>query len=147
MSEPATAAHLSRSTVARAPIRVMIADDLAMFRDVAHDLIDSLPGFECVMEASSGQEALDALERMRPQLVLLDVRMPGMSGIETCRRLIALEPSVVVVLVTSGDTADVARAARSCGAVALLAKQNLNPAVIRGLWMIHGPVQPRRASR
>ena len=44
------------------------------------------------------------------------------------------------MLVTSGEPADVPRAARTCGAVALLAKQNLNPSVLRGIWTIHGPV-------
>src|SRR5690242_14522628 len=143
MPRPAAAAQASEPAALPDPVRVMTVDDLAVFRDVAHDLIDSMPGFACVMEAKSGEEALEVVGRVHPQLVLVDVRMPGMSGIETCRRLLACEPSAVVVLVTSGDTADVSRAARSCGAVALLAKQNLNPAVIRGLWMIHGPVRPR----
>jgi CheY-like chemotaxis protein len=92
------------------------------------------------MEAASGPEALEAAERLHPELVLVDVRMPGMSGIETSRRLTARDASTVVVLVTSGETSDVSRAARTCGAVALLAKQNLNPSVLRGIWSIHGPV-------
>jgi two-component system, NarL family, invasion response regulator UvrY len=123
-----------------APVRVMTVDDQPVFRAVAHELIATMGEFEPVLEAASGQEALEAAERLHPQMVLLDVRMPGMSGIETCRRLTAGDASIVVVLITSGECADVARAARSCGAVALLAKQNINPAVLRGLWTIHGPV-------
>jgi hypothetical protein len=53
--------------------------------------------------------------------------------------LTARDSSTVVVLVTSGDCSDVAGAARTCGAVALLAKQNLSPAVLRGIWTLHGP--------
>jgi two-component system invasion response regulator UvrY len=147
MPQEARATHAVEPPPVREPIRVMTVDDQPVFRDVAHDLIDAMSGFEVVTEAGSGQEALDAAERVHPQLVILDVRMPGMSGIETCRRLTAREPAAVVVLVTSGDTTDVARAARSCGAVALLAKQNINPTVIRGIWMIHGPVGPPRPSR
>jgi two-component system, NarL family, invasion response regulator UvrY len=97
-------------------------------------------GFEPVVEAASGREALEAAERLHPELVLMDVRMPGMSGIETARRLTARDASTVVVLVTSGECSDVSRTARTCGAVALLAKQNLNPSVLRGIWSIHGPV-------
>jgi CheY-like chemotaxis protein len=123
-----------------APVRVMTVDDQPVFRAVAHELIGTMSEFEAVLEAASGQEALEAARRLHPQMVLLDVRMPGMSGIETCRRLIAGDASIVVVLITSGECADVSRAARSCGAVALLAKQNINPAVLRGLWTIHGPV-------
>jgi two-component system invasion response regulator UvrY len=129
------------------PVRVMTVDDQPVFRAVAHDLLAGMGGFEPVVEAASGPEALEAAERLHPELVLLDVRMPGMNGIETCRLLTARDASTVVVLVTSGDCADVARAARRCGAVALLAKQNINPAVIRGLWMIHGPAPRPQALR
>ena len=130
-----------------APIRVMMVDDQPIFRAAARALIDTMSEFEPVVEAASGAEALEAAARLHPELVLLDVRMPGMSGIETCRRLTAADASVVVVLVTSGEYPAVARAARSCGAAALLAKQNINPAVLRGLWAIHGPVQrPQAAS-
>jgi CheY-like chemotaxis protein len=127
-------------TVQDAPVRVMTVDDHAVFRAVAHELIEAMGEFEPVLEAASGPEAIEAAPRLRPQMVLLDVRMPGMNGIETCRRLTASDESIVVVLITSGEYADVARAARSCGAVALLAKQNINPAVLRGIWTIHGPV-------
>jgi DNA-binding NarL/FixJ family response regulator len=126
------------------PVRVMTVDDQPMFREIAHALIAGMPGFEPVLEASSGAEAIEAAERVRPELVLVDVRMPGMSGIEVCSRLHERLASAVIVLVTSGDCADVARLVRTCGAVALLAKQNLNPAVLRGIWMIHGPVPSRQ---
>ena len=118
----------------------MTVDDQAGFRAVARELIETTGGFDPVMEAASGPEALEAVERVRPELVLVDVRMPGIDGIETTRRLTACEAPPVVVLITSGECADVAHAARSCGAVALLAKQNINPAVLRGIWTIHGPV-------
>jgi CheY-like chemotaxis protein len=127
-------------TAGREPIRVMTVDDQPTFRAVAHELIEAMGGFAPVLEAASGPEALEAAERLDPQLVLVDVRMPGMSGIETSRRLTARDASTVVVLVTSGETSDVARAARSCGAVALLAKQNISSCVLRGIWTIHGPV-------
>ncbi len=121
------------------PVRVMTVDDQPMFRAIARELVSAMGDFEPVMEAASGPEALEAAERLHPELVLVDVRMPGMSGIETSRRLTARDASTVVVLVTSGETSDVSRAARTCGAVALLAKQNLNPSVLRGIWSIHGP--------
>jgi CheY-like chemotaxis protein len=124
------------------PVRVMTVDDQAMFRAIAHELVGAMGGFEAVIEAASGPEALEAAERLHPELVLMDVRMPGMSGIETARRLTARDASTVVVLITSGECSDVSHAARTCGAVALLAKQNLNPSVLRGIWTIHGPVTP-----
>jgi len=123
------------------PVRVMTVDDQPVFRAVAHDLVEATGGFDPVLEAASGEEALEALERLRPELVLIDVQMPGMNGIETARRLTACDASTVVVLVTSGDCSQVPAAARKCGAVALLAKQTLNPAVLRRIWTVHGPVR------
>jgi len=124
----------------RRPVRVMTVDNHAAFRAVARELVESTSGFDPVMEAASGPEALEAAARLRPDLILVDVRMPGMNGIETCRRLTEREASTVVVLITDGECADVAHEARTCGAVALLAKHSISPSVLRGIWTIHGPV-------
>ena len=122
------------------PVRVMTVDDQPVFRAIARELVDAVGGFDPVLEAASGPEALEAAERLHPQLVLVDVNMPGMDGIETSRRLVERDASTVVVLITSGECSDVSRAARKSGAVALLAKHNLNPSVLRGIWTLHGPV-------
>ena len=112
----------------------MVVDDQAIFRAVARELIGTMHDFRAVVEAASGPEALEAAPRVHPQMALVDVRMPGMSGVETSRRLIAGEAAIVVVLVTSGATQDFALSARSCGAVALVPKQRLNPQLLRDLW-------------
>ena len=122
------------------PVRVMTVDDAALFRAVAHELIAATEGFEPVLEVASGEEALDRAEQIDPQMVLLDVRMPGMDGIETCLRLTGRDPSTVVVLLTSDASASVTREAQRSGAVALLAKEHLTRAMLRGLWAIHGPL-------
>jgi two-component system, NarL family, invasion response regulator UvrY len=122
------------------PVRIMIVDDQAAFREVARELIGTMHDFDAVGEAASGLEALEAAPRLHPQMAVVDVRMPGMCGIETSRRLKAGEASIVVVLVTSSATQDYARQARSSGAAALVSKQHLNPHVLRGIWALHGPV-------
>jgi DNA-binding NarL/FixJ family response regulator len=117
---------------------VLVVDDQAVFRQVARDVVEATPGFEAVGEASGGQEALRAVESLAPGLVLLDVRMPEMNGIEVARRLTATHPETVVVLVTIEDVADVPSTAGLCGAVALVRKEELGPRLLSSLWARHG---------
>jgi two-component system, NarL family, invasion response regulator UvrY len=119
-------------------VRVLTVDDQAVFRRVAADVIAATPGFEAVGEAASGEEALAAVERLRPELVLLDVRMPGMGGIEAARRITADYPNTVVVLISIGDPAEIEHAARSSGAAEMVSKQGFGPALLRRLWTSHG---------
>ena len=72
-------------------VRVLTVDDQAVFRGVARDVIEATAGFEAIGEAANGEEALEAVERLAPQLVLLDVRMPGLDGVEVARRLTATQ--------------------------------------------------------
>jgi DNA-binding NarL/FixJ family response regulator len=122
----------------RGTIGVLAVDDQALFRSAAMAVVDATPGFEVVGAAASGAEALRLTAQLRPDLVLLDVRMPGMDGVETARRLVAGEPGAVVVLVSLEDSADVAALAQGCGAVAFVAKERLCPALLASLWDAHG---------
>ncbi|MGH3041024.1 MAG: response regulator transcription factor [Gaiellaceae bacterium] len=128
------------------PVRVVTVDDQAVFRRVAREVVDATSGFEALGEASSGEEALQLADRVSPDLVLVDVRMPGLDGLETTRRLIAAHPESVVVLITTEDAAAIPSAARSCGAAALIRKEEFAPATLRRLWSAHGPAGARRAS-
>ena len=78
------------------------------------------------------------MERLRPELVLLDVRMPGIGGIEAARRIVAAAPETVVVLISIEDSEGFAEDAQACGAAALLRKQDFGPALLRSIWEAHG---------
>ena len=78
----------------------MTVDDQAVFRAAARDVIEATPGFESVGEACSCEEALEVIGRAEPRLVLVDVRMPGIDGIETAMRIRDSHPDVVVVLIS-----------------------------------------------
>jgi DNA-binding NarL/FixJ family response regulator len=126
------------SAQADSPVRVLTVDDHAGCRTVAREVVSATPGFITVGEAPGGADALEAIHRLRPALVIVDVRMPGMSGFELARRISEAYPDTVVLLVSSDDLVEGAAAARACGARALIRKDQVRPATLRGLWRIHG---------
>jgi DNA-binding NarL/FixJ family response regulator len=123
----------------RRAVHVLTVDDQAVFRAAARDVIEATPGFVAVAEAGSGAEALLLTDSLRPDLILLDVRMPEMDGIETARRLRHVAPGSVVVLISLEDPVDIDAVAHECGAVASVRKQDFRPATLRELWARHQP--------
>lgn len=104
-------------------LRVVVADDhLAMRRGLCDELADA--GFEVCGQAASGSEAVAVALDVEPDLCLLDVVMPGGSGIEAARALHELLPATSVVLISSMPDEDDARAARRAGASGYLAKHD-----------------------
>ncbi len=96
------------------PIRVLIAEDQTLVRDGLRTILDLEDGFEVVGEAADGQEAVERSLRLRPDVVLMDVRMPGMDGLEAARRILAAGlPTRVVVLTTFDDDEYVTAALRA----------------------------------
>ena len=124
-------------------VRVLTVDDQAVFRSVARDVIAATPGFEPAGEAESGEEALAEAARLNPDMVLIDVRMPGMGGLEAGRRIAAAHPETVVVLISIEDTEEIAREAELCGIAELVRKQDFGPTLLRRLWDAHGGSRPK----
>jgi two-component system invasion response regulator UvrY len=118
-------------------VRVVTVDDQAAFRRAAGDVIRASPGFELAGEATSGEEGLSVVERLQPDLVLLDLRMPGIDGVETARRLSAKRPGLVIILISVQEAHEMPGAQR-CGAAAFVPKQKLAPALLSELWAEHG---------
>lgn len=119
-------------------VRVLTVDDQERFRQIAGEVIAATPGFEAVGEAASGEEALAAVNQLSPQLVLCDVRMPGLDGIEVARQLSATHPDTVVVLISIGDRTDMPAATQLGDNVPLVRKQDFGPMLLRRLWSEHG---------
>ena len=114
-------------------VRVLTIDDQALFRAVARDVIAATQGFSAVGEAADGESGIEAVGRLSPDLVLLDVRMPGLSGIEVARRLTAMHPEVVVILISIEERIDVPSAAQ-LDSIPLVRKQDFGPRLLRRLW-------------
>ena len=117
-------------------VEVVVVDDQPAWRKTLRDVVGATPGLAVVGEASSGEESLEAADRLAPRLVLMDVRMPGIGGIEATRRLSASHPGIVVVLV-SVDGKD-AEGLTTCGAATFLRKEQLSPRTLRAAWHEHG---------
>jgi two-component system, NarL family, invasion response regulator UvrY len=119
-------------------VGVLIVDDEPHFRSAAHELIEATPGFASVGLAACDEEALPLAGEREPDLLLVDMNMPGLDGIETTRQVKAAQPGVVVVLMSS-DAAAIPRVeARRAGAAAVVSKQDFKPSLVRSLWEAHG---------
>ena len=128
-------------------VGVVTVDDQGVFPQAARAVIEATEGFESLGEACSGEEALVLVDEVDPDLILIDVRMPGMNGIETAARLSALHPASTIVLVSSEEWEGLPAEAERCGAAAYLAKEQFCTAALRRLGMLHGARVSRRLPR
>jgi two-component system invasion response regulator UvrY len=115
-------------------VPVLVVDDQEPFRRAARVVLDRADGFELVGEAESGEDALATVEELHPQLVLMDINMPGINGIETTRRIVDAHPGTTVILLSTYLASDLPAEAKTSGAVAYLNKEDLTPRVLRRLW-------------
>jgi two-component system, NarL family, invasion response regulator UvrY len=133
-------------TAAGAPVRVVVVDDRAPFRRAARAVLGATPGFELVGAAMSGEEAVELARSLEPDLVLIDIHMPGIGGIEASRRIAGRRAGVVTVLMSSYREDDLPKEAYSCGAAAYVHKEDFGPPVLRALWA-GDPSPPSRRGR
>ena len=97
-------------------IRVLIADDHPVFRDGLHALVEAAPDLDFVGEATTGVEAVDLAASGRPAVILMDLRMPELSGIEATRRILEADPTVGILIVTMSEDDESLFAAMRAGA-------------------------------
>jgi two-component system, NarL family, invasion response regulator UvrY len=116
------------------PRSVLVVDDQAPFRSAARAVLRRLDGFEFAGEASSGPEAIELVDELRPALVLMDINMPEMSGIEATRRIMSAHPDVVVILCSTHDATDLPPGAATSGAIAYVSKERFAADTLRKLW-------------
>ena len=116
-------------------VKTLIVDDQEPFLDALRRLIAAVPGFVLAGEASSGEDALAMVDEVAPQLVLLDVRMPGMGGVRAARSLSERHPEIMVVLISVHGQEELPDAlVDGEGPARFVHKQNLRPRMLRELW-------------
>lgn len=113
-----------------APIRVLLADDNRHAREGMRTIVSTIPNFVITGEASSGEEALELTSKLFPDLILMDINMPGMGGLEAVKVIKSAQPSVKIIMVTVSDDVSHLFEALKKGAQGYLLK-NLNPSAWR----------------
>ena len=116
-------------------VGVMLVDDHPHFRRAMRDMLAEMPEFDLVGECESGEASLGQVAETSPQLVLMDVRMPGMGGLEAARTIRDRHPETVVVLI-SAEEADLClpESARNGDKLEFVRKQDLGPRSLADLW-------------
>jgi len=113
---------MTDAPTATTDIRLLIVDDQALVRMGFRMLLDAEPGIAVVGEAASGEQALALVTELRPDVVLMDVRMPGLDGIATTRRLLEISPQSRVIILTTFDLDEYAFGGLRAGASGFLVK-------------------------
>ena len=103
-------------------IRVVVVDDHTLHRDGTRQILDAYPDLQIIGEASSGELALELITQLHPDVVLMDIRLPGMNGIEVTRQLTRDHPDIRVLMVSAYDEDEYVRGALEAWADGYLSK-------------------------
>ncbi len=122
-----------------APVPVLIVDDQAPFRNAARAVVRLTPGFQVVGEAESGEAAVELVESLHPALVLMDINMGGINGIEATRRITTTHPEVIVLLLSTYQKDDLPSDANTSGYAGYVNKDEFGPGVLREFWTGQAP--------
>jgi DNA-binding NarL/FixJ family response regulator len=115
------------------PVRVLVVDDQAPFRQAARAVVAMTPGFEVVGEAETGEAAIEMAGALDPDVVLMDVNLPGINGLAACRAIVAEHPATTVLLLSTYREEDVPGDTTSCGAHGYVNKELFGPDVLEHL--------------
>jgi DNA-binding NarL/FixJ family response regulator len=104
------------------PVRVVLVEDSQVFRETLQLLLGLRPGIEIVASVATGKEAVQACARLRPEVVLMDYRMPGLNGAQATAAVLAVSPGSRVVCLTASVSSEEEREILAAGAVACVKK-------------------------
>jgi two-component system, NarL family, invasion response regulator UvrY len=130
VNDPVTQANSRANRRSDSRRTVLLVDDQQTFRVILRALFEADPSYTVVGEAADGDQAVDLALTLCPDVVVMDVRLPGTNGIEATRRIIAGEPSTTVVLVSSLRRTDLPGDLLGCGAIGFLQKEQVDPIAV-----------------
>jgi DNA-binding NarL/FixJ family response regulator len=122
------------------PVRVLIVDDQEPFRMAARLVVEMTEGFEVVGEAETGESSVEMAHELAPDLVLMDVNLPGINGLDATRQILSHQTdSVVVLLLSTYEEEEYAPRAAECGASAYIPKAVFGPDRLEAAWAAAKP--------
>jgi DNA-binding NarL/FixJ family response regulator len=134
------AAAMPRVTLSGMAVRVLIVDDQEPFRLAARAVVEVAEGFEVVGEAETGEASVEAARDLQPDLVLMDVNLPGIDGLEATRRILADSGDrAVVLLVSTYEAEEYAPQATEVGAADYIPKSEFDPDRLEAAWAAARP--------
>jgi DNA-binding NarL/FixJ family response regulator len=118
--------------------RVLIVDDHAFIRRGVQTILHSFPEWEFCGEAENGKEAIRLADELKPEVIIMDVSMPGLNGIEATRAIRKAQPDVKIVLLTLHESAELLRSAFRAGARGYLLKTDAEQELVKALTVVVG---------
>jgi len=132
-SEPGGPPRIGGSAPGRHPRQVVVVDDHELLRAGTRRILDDASGFTVTGEAADGMTALSVVDSLLPDVVLVDIRLPTINGIELARRIVASHPDMVVIILSAYDDEDYVRAALTAGVSGYLLKTTPSPDLISAI--------------
>ncbi len=115
-------------------VRVLIVDDQEPFRLAARMVVEATEGFEVVGESETGEDSVLAAGELDPDLVLMDVNLPGINGLDATRQILAGSDRVVILLLSTYEEEEYGPRAAECGAAAYIPKSSFSPQRLADAW-------------
>lgn len=117
-------------------MRILIVEDHPMFRDGLFKMLETVEGFEVVGEAASGEEAVELAEQLKPNIILMDINLPKLSGIEATKRIVQTKPDIGILILTMFDDDSSVFSAMRAGARGYLLKEANRNEIVRAIQAV-----------
>jgi DNA-binding NarL/FixJ family response regulator len=117
-----------------ATVRVLIVDDQEPFRSAARLVVSLTNGFEVTGEAATGESAVTMAKELSPDLILMDINLPGIDGLEATRQIVRAQPSAKVIVMSTYEPDEYEQRAIEAGAGAFMSKSDLDPDTLLAGW-------------